>query len=368
MSQDGFSPSVTVSAGDPTGDGWRWALPLADYLPPEEPPDDDANDWVIRDIIPRGEPWMLAGEWKCGKTWTAISLAVAVALGEDWLACRNCLGRPGRVLLIALEDNRRRVGKRLWQVLRGLGLSPEDSRVSENLRISDETLRLPGDHLTRLIAELERWRPDVIIVDSLSRVMMGNQNGIEDAAAFTDAWREVGRSTGAAVCFLHHTNKPNPDARRGDPVNRVRGSGELLAMPRHIVVMDGQGDGASSRVTVSGNLEVERRDFVLEYVPQKREDGRVAVTFRQRDFERREGSRAVPGSVIADRRLVALALARDQGCVSGRSLASRLGARKGSTADRVLQELEQGGLLEKAGKAGRRITEPGLAYLMAAGR
>jgi RecA-family ATPase len=221
--------------------------------------------------------WMLAGKEKGGKTWTALSLAVHMALGRDWLGCANTLGRPARVLVIALEDNARRLRGRLWRVCRGIGVTPDDPVLRANLRIFDTPLRIPGNDVEAFAEEMQRWRPDVIILDSLTRVMVGDQNRIADAAVFTHEWRELVRRTGASIGFLHHTNKEGL-GERIDPFVGIRGSSELMAAPRNVLVMRRVADGASE-LRIRGNLDLTRNGFVLGY-EQRRENNRLAVVLR----------------------------------------------------------------------------------------
>lgn len=228
---------------------------------------------------------MLAGKSKCGKTWVVMSLAVSIALGIDWLGFRNCLRRPGRVLIVALEDNRKRINRRLWQVLRGLGLQPNDPRIRENMRISYTRLRLPTD-CEEFADELsEDWKPDVVMIDSLSRVMVGSQNNIADTTPFTSAWDTIGVASGAAIGFLHHTNKGWEGAIPS--LEDVRGSGDLVAFPRHVVMMKPSGEQNEAIVAMVGNLEVTREPFLLRFIKAPGADGRICVQHEDRgDFER----------------------------------------------------------------------------------
>jgi 5S rRNA maturation endonuclease (ribonuclease M5) len=109
----------------------RWLTPLTEFIGKDEPDDDDSEDWIIRDFIPRGEPALLVGPPKSGKTWALLDLAIAVATGTDWLGGvqKNTLGRPGRVLGVVLEDSLRRLGKRTWRLCRGRGIRPNEDRV-----------------------------------------------------------------------------------------------------------------------------------------------------------------------------------------------------------------------------------------------
>lgn len=363
---------------------WKWAPPLEQFLGDEEPSDDDAEDWIIRDIVPRGEAFLIGGAWKSGKTWTAIGLAVCIALGRPFLSFENTLGRPGRVLVIALEDSRRRLRKRVWQVLRGMGLTPNDATLREHLRIWDEAIRIPGEAktLAMFVAELGRWRPDVVIVDSLTRVIAGSQNDIRDATAFTAAWRELGINLTASIGFLHHTNKSNGDKRGNGPArdafDNMRGSGELLAAPRNLIVMERIGEDGShvSAVSMRGNLELRRASFALEWIQAER-DGRTVVTLVDRGDpdelraevaeRRKDEGKAKKAAERCDRDDVvtqrALLTARDRGSCSASTLATLLGVSR-ATAGRYLKQRRDLGLLEDlAGNEGTAITPAGRVWL-----
>jgi AAA domain-containing protein len=57
---------------------------------------------------------ILAGRPKLGKSWLALDIGIAVAMGGYAL---NIRADQGDVLYLALEDNRRRMQKRLRQIL-----------------------------------------------------------------------------------------------------------------------------------------------------------------------------------------------------------------------------------------------------------
>ena len=54
---------------------------------------------------------MLAGRPKCNKSWLMLEIAFAVATGES--ACGEWKTEQGDVLYLALEDNHRRLKRRL---------------------------------------------------------------------------------------------------------------------------------------------------------------------------------------------------------------------------------------------------------------
>ncbi|HEX7838953.1 MAG TPA: AAA family ATPase, partial [Kofleriaceae bacterium] len=269
--------------------------PLVDFVGANEPDDDDSEDWIIRDIIPRGEPSLLVGPAKSGKTWVALDLAISVATGMPWLggALENTLGRPGRVLCILLEDSVRRLGKRLWQLCRPRGIRPNvDPVLKEHLSITRALLRLPDKQDERdFAAELKRWRPDLVIVDNLTRVMVGDQDKTGGMAPFTKLWIQMCADIGAAIEFLHHTGKAGewkPGMNTRDVFELIRGSSDLLAAARNAVVMfpmraeDGEdaSDLKMSDVRIRGNLDLRRESLVLGFERARGEDGRWSAQLR----------------------------------------------------------------------------------------
>ena len=77
----------------------------ADLQTKEFPP----IQWTVPDVLPEGLT-ILAGKPKVGKFWLALDIAFAVAGGGAVLG-REC--DPGAVLYLALEDNERRLQRRL---------------------------------------------------------------------------------------------------------------------------------------------------------------------------------------------------------------------------------------------------------------
>ena len=95
--------------------------------------------WIVPDILPEGLT-LLAGKPKLGKSWLALDIAVAVASGGSVLG-REC--EPGPVLCLALEDNQRRLQRRLQRVA-GSTSWPRD------LEFHTEWSRLPIIHMADL--------------------------------------------------------------------------------------------------------------------------------------------------------------------------------------------------------------------------
>lgn len=349
----------------------RWCTDFDSFLGDDEPNDDDAIDWVIRDLVPRGEPALWGGPMKGGKTWAAMDLLVTIALGEKWLGeFENTWGGPARVLGLLLEDNNRRIRKRLWELCRAHGTNPNNDPIRSHLKISRAPLRLPdAGEQRRFIAELKAWKPALVVVDNLTRVMVGDPNSTRDAAAFARAWTEICEETGACVLFLHHTKKPAGDQKQQDPFDQLRGSNDFGACARNIIVTTPIRTETEllAEVRMRGNLDLRRDSFVLGFERFKLEAidrwqarlvdrGNVDEVKEKANEERREKKKELKRrdkqAEYRERRELILRLARERGSVSQAAAALELGLGSPRTLAAVFEGLVREGVLREAKKRG----------------
>ena len=342
----------------------KWLIPLADFLG-DDAPYDDAGDWLLRDMIPRRELSLLAGAPKVGKTWIAIDMAIAIASGRDWAGFSCTLGRPARVLFVEMEDNRRRVSKRVYELLRGQGVALAD--LEDTLRISDKLVRWPLGNMDAFVTELKDcgWIPDLIIIDSLTRVMNGDQNSTRDAAAFGAGVTQLSRELGAAVCLIHHTRKAKADeagSNQAPGQNEVRGSGDLVALARHIVIV-GKGEGDTISMRSFGNIGEELESH-LKLQRSIDSDGRHQTRISRMDAsEARQLSRGRPDVTQAIVEIIGGAGERGIGIKALYELVPEklraTGSKRGCGKDGIGAELAS---LEERGMIHRRICDK--AYVL----
>jgi hypothetical protein len=352
----------------------RWIVPLDDFLGDQEPDDDDSLDWIIRDVVPRGEACLWAGPQKAGKTWAALDLAIAIALGADWLGkFTNTWGGPARVLCIFLEDNQRRLRKRLWELARGRYTTPRDPLLREHLRISRTPLRLPDARDQRaLAAELKQWKPALVVLDNLTRVMVGDPNSTREAAQFTRAWTELGEEAQCAVQFLHHTKKPIGDQKDLDPFDQIRGSGDFGATARNIIVSRQIQHETEklSEVRIRGNIDLQRESFVFRFerdlnplgqrFAKLHDRGEVKevkdqVQQKRKDDKEQAKIRAAE-ELYQKRKNLALELAhKGDGFVTSKRLAAALGLSSDRAVANVFERMLTDKVVVRAGKLGFAI-------------
>ena len=178
--------------------------------------------WLIDALWGRQAVGIVGGEPKCGKSFLALDLAVAVAAGVPCLR-RFPADEPGPVLLFAAEDAGHIVRARLQGIASAAGARFETLDIAV---IDVPALRL--DHRAdrqRLVETVERVRPRLVVLDPLVRLHGVDENTVAEVAPILGFLRDIQRRFGAAVLLVHHARKSG--ATR--PGQALRGSSELHA-------------------------------------------------------------------------------------------------------------------------------------------
>ena len=252
-----------LSMAEQENDNFHFFVPLTGFLGDSPPDDDGSEDWLIEGVIARGEAGIISGPPKSSKTYAALDLAVCLAAERDWCGFRNTLGRPARVLVLAMEDSERRLRQRVWALLAGHGLSPEQVAAGLVINGRDFFYFDYPVHVRQLKFTLEYWEPDLLIVDSLARSFRGDENSKRELAELTQPWQELCRQHKLAVVVIHHDRK---HAGADDsPMYRMRGSGDIAALARWIVSLR-RATGARGQITLEamGNVGPDVEPTALE--------------------------------------------------------------------------------------------------------
>jgi len=236
------------------------------YLGDEEPDEDDSEDWNMRGIIPRSAPIVPTGLPKAGKSLLMLHAAIAMAAGETTWLGHFPIYRATRVLFMAYEDPRRVTQKRVWQLARGLGIyHPGDI---ENLYVEDHEnpFRFDDkDNFNRMLRTIDRLKPDVVFLDSLSRVHGADENRANEMRPVTKAWLDLSaKGGGVTMACIHHVSKAEKDSK---PVMMLRGSIDLAAAARFIVSFKRRKDDRV-RIETDGNFEFKPEPFDIKIIQE----------------------------------------------------------------------------------------------------
>lgn len=213
---------------------------------------------IVPNLLPVGLT-VLAGAQKRGKSWLALSLAVAVSGGTKFLGMQ-CAKAP--VLYIDLESRQYRIQDRLGKIV--VGAAPKDLYITHSAE-------LIGDGL---FDQLEGWiktqkPPAVIIIDTLGRVKGGGKKSSDNAydadTKMFGSMQKWAMDHSSAIILVHHLRKGTKDS--DDWFDRINGSLGLTGVADAVWGLGGKRGDAVSRLMVVG------RDIDGDYEMAIRFDG-----------------------------------------------------------------------------------------------
>jgi AAA domain len=186
-------------------------------------PETNEPEWLIEGLWSKEAVGIIGGEPKCGKSFLALDLAVAVASGVPCLR-RFPTKESGAVLLYAAEDAWHIVRQRLEGIACAAGVDFESLNVHV---ITVPTLRLdrPEDRQA-LQATVAHLQPKLSVLDPFVRMHAIDENVAGEVAPLLAYLRSLQRHHHTAVALVHHARKGAAHERGGQA---LRGSSELHA-------------------------------------------------------------------------------------------------------------------------------------------
>lgn len=159
----------------------------------------EALEWQVQELLPVGETVLFVALPKVGKSKAAVDLAFCVATGESHFLGREV--KQGKVLLICPDASKQSLKHEMLK--RGFR-----SGDSKNIRIIP---RWSIDQMSVLEKELEDFRPDLVVIDSLKKITAGKEIS-ENSAEFADNIIALNDMLGryrASGVLIHHASKSN---------------------------------------------------------------------------------------------------------------------------------------------------------------
>ena len=178
--------------------------------------------WMIEALWAEQAVGIVGGEPKCGKSFLALDIAVAVAAGVPCLR-HFPAGAPGSVLLFAAEDAAHIVRSRLEAIA---AAAQVDFGKLDIAVIDVPVLRLDrNDDRQRLLETVKLIKPRLLVLDPLVRLHAIDENAAADVAPMLGFLRTLQRRFETAVLLVHHARKGGASR----PGQALRGSSELHA-------------------------------------------------------------------------------------------------------------------------------------------
>lgn len=207
--------------------------------------------WLIDGVLPSSGFAILVGERSSFKSFIALDWAFHVALGYEWHSRRV---RPGYAVYVYAEG-RTGIAPRVesWRLANGNYRHPVEGVVFLPQSVAVNQPQDTMDLLSAIEAKLSKadGTRDValVVIDTLNRNFIGNENSTEDMSAFIRGCDRIREATGAAVLVVHH--KGHGDADRG------RGSSALDAAADTVIMATRDDD----RVTLSCKKQKDAAEF-----------------------------------------------------------------------------------------------------------
>lgn len=205
--------------------------------------------WVVPGLIAEGLT-LLVGGAKRGKSWAALGMGLAVAMGD--LVFQYFETEQGGVLYLALEDGPRRIKDRMDTLLQG-------STTPANLELVYECPVMPT-----LVESLKEWVADhpgtrLVIVDVLARIRQGVRKPHDQYLADYEALAPLQRFAidhGIAVVVVHHTNQRDPLGVQ-DHLHTVSGTTGTIGVADAVLLLQ----RARTPGKAGGTLHITSRDL-----------------------------------------------------------------------------------------------------------
>ena len=211
-------------------------------------------EWVIDDVLPVGVH-LLVGKPKKGKSWMALGMCESVSTGGKAFGVNGV--REGTSLYLGLEDNPRRLVKRLRKVLDGRDM-PKKMYVDTRWWRLDQG---GAEHLDHWL----KHHPDtrLVVIDTLAKVrkpVRGANVYAEDYAAL-EQLLPIAHEHSVAIVVVYHLRK----AAAADPMDEISSSTGLTAGVDGFLILRRTPGSKGPTLFVDGRDIEEPREYALHW-------------------------------------------------------------------------------------------------------
>jgi hypothetical protein len=307
-------------------------------------------DWLVGSLVAQGDRVIVYGEFRSMKSWLLLHLGLHLAAGKPWLA-KFPISSARRVLFIDEEMNERTLRRRVKRLGLGAGLEgPIPFQAMSRVGV-----RFDATGAANLLAALDKTQfdPEVIVVETFRRVLVGSENESDDVSTFWNHVTPILRA-GKTLIVTHHMRKPRTksEAQGGGGRNRERASGStdiLAGTDAAFAVQRPEGSSAVIVECVKSRESEEEGRFVVRLQDDGR-DSPVELVYdgspQQSQAETRKATQAIdmvveclnnqPGKTAASATILEY--------LSANSIAQRTGQRALAEAKKAgrIQQPERG--------------------------
>jgi len=191
--------------------------------------------FIVEGMLVEGAT-LLAGKAKIGKSWLAMQIAMAVATGGKALDSIPC--EQGTVLYAALEDNPRRLQRRLRQ------LYGDSNEWPSNFYLMTLMPELDEDGIDKLDEWIDHYKPRLVIIDTLAKVRPRSlrlKEGYSSDYQTLEPLQELAGEYGIGILIITHQRKQDAE----DPFDTISGSTGLTGAVDTALVLSRGSNGTT---------------------------------------------------------------------------------------------------------------------------
>ena len=139
----------------------------------------------------------------------SLRLALAIAKGESWGGAFSTPNAGASVLYLQLEDPKIMLHKRIKKMCGGDNPTPEDRQTLKNLVVwSEHWLKLDSEAGLNVARHyLEKYRPDVLFIDPVYKILSGNMLDAQSVMLLLDNLDRLVNEFGVSMVLTSHTRK-----------------------------------------------------------------------------------------------------------------------------------------------------------------
>lgn len=239
--------------------------------------------WAVHGLLPEGL-LLLAGKPKQGKSYLALTIALAIAKQQ------TCLDHfpvtPGDVLCFSLEDYAKRVQKRMERLYQ----TPSDKHTIEFFYDAPKMKDGFAQHLTATLDARPAVR--LVIIDTLRCIrdtQSGDYNMYQEDSDFMGSLNQCAQNAGTTILILHHTRKAKSD----DVFDEISGTGGLRGATSGNMVLE------ETKGEADAMLQIEGKDFEhrMHVALKRQEDGSWTYVGEGEIYQLRSTKRAIVDAV-----------------------------------------------------------------------
>lgn len=149
------------------------------------------------------------GPSKVGKTIFCENLAMSLAIGRNEFFKSEMIGKPKKVFLAALEEDYKNRTRRMQKQMGKLN--------DKEIKLFNENMIITGKNFPRFLTSKSQWiefeelvkeeMPDVIILDSLTRIVNADITNREVCKEVMARLRNFAYDNGLCLIVIHHATK-----------------------------------------------------------------------------------------------------------------------------------------------------------------